>query len=218
MTEAAWLACEDPKPMLELLRDWQSERKLRLFACDCCRRLWHRTTELDRAVVAAIERCADGLIPAGQIFATAGVQPTVDGYPPTSYSVSGAEAERVIAEAGLQNAWTGAARARAFVVDAVRRAEGPAGRAAEWKRQSDALRCIFGNPFRHIAVDPSWLTSTVTALAQQMYETRDLTAMPILADALQDTGCDNEYVLNHCRGISEHARGCWVVDAILNKR
>jgi hypothetical protein len=67
-----------------------------------------------------------------------------------------------------------------------------------------------GIPFLTITRDPSWLTSTVVSFARQMYEFRDFSAMPILADALQDAGCDNEEILNHCRGESAHARGCWV--------
>jgi hypothetical protein len=42
--------------------------------------------------------------------------------------------------------------------------------------------------------------------------------MPILADALQDAGCDNEEVLDHCRAADGvHVRGCWVVDLVLGK-
>ena len=40
-------------------------------------------------------------------------------------------------------------------------------------------------------------------------------AMPILADALEDAGCDNEHLLGHCRGPGPHVRGCWVVDLVL---
>ena len=65
--------------------------------------------------------------------------------------------------------------------------------------------------------DPAWRTSTALALARQMYESRDFAAMPILADALQDAGCDSDIVLSHCRGDGPHVRGCWVVDAILGK-
>ncbi|WP_232069797.1 hypothetical protein [Gemmata massiliana] len=54
-------------------------------------------------------------------------------------------------------------------------------------------------------------------LAQQVYESRDFSAMPILADALQDAGCDNIDILDHCRGSGPHVRGCWVVDLILGK-
>jgi hypothetical protein len=39
--------------------------------------------------------------------------------------------------------------------------------------------------------------------------------MPILADALQDAGCEDDAVLNHCRDTNQvHVRGCWVVDLV----
>ena len=62
----------------------------------------------------------------------------------------------------------------------------------------------------------AWRTHTAVSLAQQMYESREFSAMPILADALQDAGCDNEELLAHCRdprGV--HARGCWVIDLVV---
>ncbi len=77
---------------------------------------------------------------------------------------------------------------------------------------------VIGNPFRPVTFSPSWRTSTVVALAAQMYESRDFGAMPILADALQDAGCDNADVLEHCRGPEPHVRGCWVVDLVLGKQ
>jgi hypothetical protein len=77
---------------------------------------------------------------------------------------------------------------------------------------------VVGNPFRPVAVTPEWRTDTAVALARQMYESREFGAMPILADALQDAGCDNEDVLNHCRDAgANHVRGCWVVDLVLGK-
>ena len=79
-------------------------------------------------------------------------------------------------------------------------------------------RDIFGNPFRPVAIEPEWRTSTAVALAKGMYDSRDFSVMPILADALQDAGCDNEEVLNHCRDAAGvHVRGCWVVDLVLGK-
>ncbi|MDY3560575.1 hypothetical protein R5W23_001819 [Gemmata sp. JC673] len=78
-------------------------------------------------------------------------------------------------------------------------------------------RDIFGNPFRPVTFSPFWRTDTALSLARQMYESRDFSAMPILADALQDAGCDSPEVLDHCRGDGPHVRGCWVVDLVLGK-
>ena len=79
-------------------------------------------------------------------------------------------------------------------------------------------RDIFGNPFRPVAFDPAWRTDTALSLARVMYETRDFAAMPILADALQEAGCEHADVLDHCRDPNAtHVRGCWVVDLVLGK-
>lgn len=79
------------------------------------------------------------------------------------------------------------------------------------------LRDIFGNPFRPVGVSPEWRTATAITLAGRMYESRDFDSMPILADALQDAGCDDADILDHCRGPGPHVRGCWVVDLVLGK-
>ena len=65
---------------------------------------------------------------------------------------------------------------------------------------------------------PAWRTSDVMLLAQGIYEEKAFDRMPILADALQDAGCDNDDILSHCRDTSlTHVRGCWVVDLVLCK-
>jgi hypothetical protein len=88
----------------------------------------------------------------------------------------------------------------------------------EFQAQADLVRDSFANPFHPVSFDASWRTSTAVAIAQQMYESRDFAAMPILADALQDAGCDNDDILNHCRDAKGfHVRGCWVVDLVLGK-
>jgi hypothetical protein len=68
-----------------------------------------------------------------------------------------------------------------------------------------------------VVFDPEWRTATVVQLAQGIYDDRAFDRLPILADALQDAGCDHADVLNHCRDTGPHARGCWVVDLILGK-
>ncbi len=79
------------------------------------------------------------------------------------------------------------------------------------------FRDIFGNPFRPVAFSPLWRTDTAVSLASQMYESPEFSAMPILADALQDAGCEHNDILNHCRGPGPHVRGCWVIDLVLGK-
>jgi hypothetical protein len=87
----------------------------------------------------------------------------------------------------------------------------------EIEYQCLAVRDIFGNPFRPITADPKWLTSAVVGLAQAIYDERAFDRLPILGDALEESGCDVTDVLEHCRQPGEHVRGCWVVDLLLNK-
>jgi hypothetical protein len=78
------------------------------------------------------------------------------------------------------------------------------------------MREIFANPFRPLEFDPAWRTTSVVQLAQRIYESREFFAMPVLADALQNAGCDNAAVLDHCRAPGQHLRGCWVLDLVLD--
>jgi hypothetical protein len=162
MTEAEWLACEDPTPMLEFLKGKASDRKVRLLACVSCRMTWHLIPPAPWQVVVR----ADG-----------------------SHSNDAGDFAHTTRADPQSNA-----------------------------QQAGVLRCIFGNPFCPGSFSPEWRTDTVLALARQVYESRDFGAMPILADALQDAGCDDEDVLSHCRGPGPHVRGCWVVDLVLDKK
>src|SRR5437763_1342299 len=61
MTEAEWLACTDSRPMLDFLRGKASDRKLRLFACACCRRVSYLLTDIHgQGAVFMAEFFADG--------------------------------------------------------------------------------------------------------------------------------------------------------------
>lgn len=92
------------------------------------------------------------------------------------------------------------------------------GRVGEYQRQADLVRDLFGPlPFRPVTIPSSLLTSSVTRLAQAIYDEHRFGDMPILADALEEAGCDNEEVLAHCRAATPHVRGCWVVDLVLGK-
>jgi len=86
-----------------------------------------------------------------------------------------------------------------------------------WRSVAPIVREIFGNPFHPVAVEPRWQTETVVAIATGIYAERAFDRLPILADALEEAGCDNGDVLSHCRGPGPHVRGCWVVDLLLRK-
>ena len=93
--------------------------------------------------------------------------------------------------------------------------------------QCALVRCVFGNPFRRVVVNPAWLSwndGTVRRLAQALYDDRQLPSglfdrsrLGILVDALQEAGCDNTDILNHCRQPGDHVRGCWAIDLLLGK-
>jgi len=82
---------------------------------------------------------------------------------------------------------------------------------------SALVRDICGNPFQAVTFDPAWRTATVVALAAGIYAERTFNSLPILADALEEAGCINADLLNHCRQPGEHVRGCWAVDLVLGK-
>jgi hypothetical protein len=94
-----------------------------------------------------------------------------------------------------------------------------ASRTSEKERagQIPLVREIFGNPFRPVSIDTSWLTPDVVRLAQNIYDERSSSNLPKLADALEGAGCKTKDVLQHCSQPAEHVRGCWVVDLILGK-
>lgn len=91
----------------------------------------------------------------------------------------------------------------------------------ERQYQSDLLRDLIGNPFRsRPAVVPSWLDwsdGVVVELAESIYQESAFDRMGILADALEEAGCDHADILNHCRRSGKHARGCWVIDLVLKR-
>ena len=78
------------------------------------------------------------------------------------------------------------------------------------------LHEILGNPFQPITFDPAWRTPTAKGIAEKMYDANDFAGMPVLADALEDAGCDVPQILVHCREVRNHIRGCFVVEGVLN--
>lgn len=79
------------------------------------------------------------------------------------------------------------------------------------------LRDILGNPLQPPPATSVWQSATVTKIASSIYEQESFDDMPILADALEDAGCTDAFVLGHCRQREGHVLGCWVLDQILGK-
>jgi hypothetical protein len=216
MTESEWLACADSKEMIACLGEAASQRKLRLFVCVCFRErgLWGegRAKVMDAILLA--EQLADGCACLEK------VQTSLSSvrYPRSAPS----PITCLLHDNAFNSASIGsdlAAMARACSTDPEYASEEPwDAMDREQAKHPTILRDIFGNPFRPVAFDPAWRTDTALALARQMYESREFSAMPILADALQDAGCDNTDILSHCRDAgATHVRGCWVIDLVLGK-
>jgi hypothetical protein len=85
-------------------------------------------------------------------------------------------------------------------------------------RQCDLLRDILGNPFHRVSLNPAWRTPSVTAVARAVDVEGRFRDLPILADALEEAGCTNADILDHCRQPGEHTRGCWLVDLVLEQQ
>jgi len=233
MTEAEWLACTDPEPMLDFLRGKVSERKLRLFALACCERIDSLISDpRSRAALSfTATHLASGLArrkgrPAVAKAADAAKKELYARYFPRSNpdTLEADVAAYSAADAALAtlkvDPWFAAGHASCFAAYATGSYFG----GGERGQQACLLRDIIGNLFRPVSLDPAWRTPTVTDLAQAAYDerilpagTRDPDRLAVLSDALEDAGCTDEQSLVHLREPSPHVRGCWVVDAILGK-
>jgi hypothetical protein len=214
MGEAEWLACTDPLAMLEYLRGSGklSERKSRLFAVACCRSIWDWMSEPLRRVVEMGERYADGLAPRREDQQVADLVFEEPG------GCNGLAVAALNTIAGCYE------RDDPFHIGSDTAAQ--ANTVVDGRLAQCHLLCdLFGPvPFRPTALDPSWRTPDVLALAEAAYEERDLPSgtldparLAVLADALEEMGCRDQQILQHLRGPGPHVRGCWAVDLILGK-
>jgi hypothetical protein len=126
----------------------------------------------------------------------------------------------VSAAAALHGVWRVAAESAppdsAFAVEGGYDHPAPAPEAAALCR---LLRDLF-TPFAAPRVEPAWRVANdgaVPKLARVIYDERVFERMPILADALEEAGCDHAGLLGHCRSGEGHVRGCWALDAILGR-
>jgi hypothetical protein len=254
MTEAEWLACEDPNQMFGQFLDGETPwRKLILSACACLRNIWELIPEgscriavevwqgwVEEGIGTAQERnnayaLADEALDALYHQCENAPNPIHPKTLTEFYTIRavygltrwGATHERGALDvahharhAVARVAWRDVARENDPATLKLAREAQKTAEQNEAGRQCDIIRDIFGNPFRPVALNPTclaWNDGTVSRIAQAIYDERAFDRMPILADALEDAGCDNADILNHCRGDGPHVRGCWVVDLLLGK-
>lgn len=268
MDQQQWLTTDNVN---DLLLGHGSDRKLRLFACACARRVWFNLGDpLFKSAIETAERFADGVIDRKYLekthnalrdvldekVADALQDPLDDGAEYTLLDPLAAmhgvdvwqcnpmDGIRHLAHemaAGTCNYWLTGVEVAEFVAGEAARVTGhvalgavtaiqPGGEsleamtaaqtareAPERRVQADLLRDIFGNPFRPSRVDPAWRTPAVISLANEIYADRTFAALPVLADMLEDAGCDDADLLAHLRGPGPHVRGCFALDLVLGK-
>jgi hypothetical protein len=219
-----------------------SDRKLRLFYCTCVRRVWPLLTdERWRTAVETAEQYAEGAITKWQLrLARAKAEECIlqgstlvhAALATVSWWVTSLRLGKTTARVTEDTAMlcadnTAKPRAAAAFEDRVRASNVfHTSHDAERRHQADLLRDLFGPlPFRPLMLDPAWRTPSVLALARRAYDDRhlpsgtlDATLLGVLADALEDAGCEHEEVLSHLRQQgAAHGRGCWPVDLLLAK-
>lgn len=243
MTEGEWWASDQLGPMLRYLdyryvaRKPEGRRRLRLFACACCRTAWDQLVdERSRRAVEVAERFALGkarraeLSAAGE-EASAAVAGHTTSDAPTRNQLR-LQWLAVTAAAGVTQTRYALAATEAVARQVIELRATLRGNISAVGRPSDDLlreeerdiaaiaREVFGNPFHPTRCEPGWVTSgggVVSKLARAVWDERTFDRLPILADALEDAGCTDPRILEHCRAGGTHVRGCWVIDLILGK-
>ena len=208
----------DPARMLEFLRNKASDRKLRLFGIYCCRHAKLTMDKRSQKALETVERYADCLrskstLSKAKRTANEVLQQFGRVRQRSELIVKWlchVEVQPNIGPMSKESADDMASRQPRHLMRATRR--------LAQINQTRILRDIFGNPFHPIVIEPRWRTAEILTIARTLYDDRAFDRLPILADALQDAGCDDAEILGHCRSGGEHVRGCWVVDLLLGRK
>jgi hypothetical protein len=224
MTEQGWLTTTNPYDLTHY-KACRSDRKRRLFSCAVARRvLFLIPDDRYQQTVELAERYADGLATEEEMRASRRAMNKA--WNERQFMEAGNHAATAVLATlnkepvGAVHGWEAAAWAQGSLA----RPNWDRGYGGEQQVACALARDVFGNPFRPVTLEPAWLTASVIGLTQAAYEERrlpegtlDQTRLAVLADALEEGGCDNHYILTHCRQPTVHVRGCWVVDLLLGK-
>lgn len=298
MTGTEWLDCTDPQQMLRHLTGdgtyigSPSDRKLRLFACACCRQICDKLPTKSKEAVEMAEKYADGQVTLGQLTPWAALAEVMQMRRWEEARVPDISEVRLREDAEWSAlCWVGIATSKDMITGGTNGTgfvsnEPILNTTVPSAIQAALFRDIFGNPFRpvtfgqcrecggtaiirvpgghgdydnvccqrcnpdplgsgHGKEKPSWLAwndHIIIRMAQSIYDDCAFDRLPILADALEEAGCTNEEILQHCRGWERiwqhcgqrghytdcgewktiptdtpHVRGCWVIDMLLGK-
>jgi hypothetical protein len=188
--EYRWPYCNQPLDMLRQLPGRPDEHKLLLVTCACCRLLpLEMLHERNQEAVEAAARHADGLSPRREMKKACKRSDLawLMQFDPLPLAL---RAVRALCESRPENGAT---------------------------LTADIIRDVMGNPFQPVALRHSWLRAeggAVAHLAEAIRVEGRYDELPILADALEDAGCTNPVVLEYCRSIGPHVRGCWLLDLL----
>ena len=219
MTEAEWNHYPFPEPMLQFLGSKVTERKLRLFAAACCRRVWHLLTdERSRLAVEVAERYGDGLASRSERKTAAEAAHAARGT--GSAAIAASFAIQKAARDLTANIMNIAGDTATLAVYAVENANGTV-REVEYAAQAALVRDLFGNPFGpDSTIGPAvldWNHGMVRRIALSIYDNREFDRLSLLHSALARAGCDNDELLAHLRSEGPHVRGCWALDLVLGR-
>lgn len=214
MTEDQWLASTNYGQMLPLVRPQMSDRKLRLFGCACCRRIWHLLSDdANRHLIATVEDHPDGT------FYYPDLWPAIEANARVAWEDNGYLAVKYLGRTYYKVSPVQCIAVAVLVATKVKQQGGD--KMAEIGVQAALFRDVVGNPFRPVTIDPGWLhwnSGAVQRLARSIYDDRAFERLSILADALEAAGCTEAEILGHCRGLGPHARGCWVIDLLVGTK
>jgi hypothetical protein len=237
MSEEDWLDQSDPVALMTWL-DRQmktTQRKLQLFVCAACRQIQREIRPAVHRLIDAAERAAE------QPFRPRGPTMHSSSYHDALLSLWRETLTELEAEVRTLTSWVmhGVSRGRDAAI-AVRALCPP----ASLESQAAIVRELFGNPLHPVREVGSvlhsrlqywteekkrssiffvrdwrfWEGGIVTKLAEGIAKDKAFDRMPYLADALEDAGCDERRILDHCREKGQHLPGCWVLDLVLDRR
>ena len=237
MTEDEWRDATDPEPMLAYLEGTPRERlgrnrKFRLFACVCCRRIWHLLTDpRSQAAIDVAEHYADGLVSAAELEQASNAaeqaaqegersigMATESGYASWWKTWDSSWASVDARRAAAWAVWTGPDATESATVTCwhAARAMWAAGHMAwdeERAEQADLVREVFGNPFRPVPIPDHWPADLVKMASEVYGHEHGFFGLRYMLEGLGYTELAEHFSAHE----DWHPKGCWALDLLLGK-